>query len=1039
MPSTDLRSVLGRIAARARDEYGVDIGLDRIAGVLDEAEALDARTLSSVRHQLIEQRSVLQSADDDLRRLIAAARVLEPIVRLTAEGWPTRRVELTEAIEQDPATGLAAWMTDWCQAAVDRRADLLTRLEDEIPLPDGAGLLHQRARAGSLGFQLELWAGPPRLLEAALEDAEVGGGKLLPPTVLEQVPAAIARFAAAAAPDAEFERWVERVEGSGAQPGLAEALRARRARRFGDESEADRLAARAYDAAPTDMDVIVEAIPFLRGKASLYAALEAARAAVDALPSLIDLDGIFTRLATAIPSEIWLAVAERARRERDIQLVVEALDAAGYAADPQAWDLRALIAEEGLAVLADGSSEERAAALVGAADARIFASDVPVAKEHYEQALSLVPDNPAAAIGLADCLVSLSSAELIDRRRTSLERVLDLLHRVRSPEIDEAYPWAPAIEAYAYLGLADTSAEREQDYSWRALLLGEQSTAREPDEVKRWQLLVDSTTQLGLHRVALAFADRALTLAASDDTEDYRRQAQANLGRFEEALASWPTEESQWHRAVRGYILAMMGRQGEALEVLGSTALEPAWTWARGVLIKLLWLAGEEDAARTEAGAVLTYTGYVAEPARAATSTFGSLEDVAMALLALGRVTEAWRLAQPELAKQGPTTRWPGITALLHGASEQGMDDLRRVLAATPVARDLFAWTNLERPMTERFAADLGVRLPDLDVLNPVVEKRRHTLEVEIGPEAELREMSPSDADPAVVAAAQAGGLVLLALATGDTEATIELAATNGPISTDPAFAALREDLEAARAEGAKQDRLTASLHALLDAGPNERSSSEAVRALQDFDPLDVAWGAFGEFDADAMRRLAARVEAVVSANPQGPAAELYQALASMLPQDADGDAEVRVEMPLSWFAGHSDPRSDHHFFLRDLPNLRVLSPETVPAVRVTAEPELEPDGYRIWIRGQRVVEGHADPALRWADQAALRFLPASLQPAAPADVSTGRVGLDADQVRFAGALAELLTLSHYQVVADAIGRAVANDRSPIHADAAGA
>ena len=82
----------------------------------------------------------------------------------------------------------------------------------------------------------------------------------------------------------------------------------------------------------------------------------------------------------------------------------------------------------------------------------------------------------------------------------------------------------------------------------------------------------------------------------------------------------------------------------------------------------------------------------------------------------------------------------------------------------------------------------------------------------------------------------------------------------------------------------------------------------------------------------------------------------------------------LEVVLPVSWFIGYEDPTQDHPLFVRDLPDARVRATRRkkalLPAVKVVADENLEPDGFRVSIDGVDKVSGHASAEQAYCETA---------------------------------------------------------------------
>ena len=74
--------------------------------------------------------------------------------------------------------------------------------------------------------------------------------------------------------------------------------------------------------------------------------------------------------------------------------------------------------------------------------------------------------------------------------------------------------------------------------------------------------------------------------------------------------------------------------------------------------------------------------------------------------------------------------------------------------------------------------------------------------------------------------------------------------------------------------------------------------------------------------------------------------------------EPGDTGPVMTVDLPPSWFDAFDDPVSQHDLFLRHLPELRLTATVEVPSISVSIDEALEPDGYRINVRGVTAEHG---------------------------------------------------------------------------------
>lgn len=133
-------------------------------------------------------------------------------------------------------------------------------------------------------------------------------------------------------------------------------------------------------------------------------------------------------------------------------------------------------------------------------------------------------------------------------------------------------------------------------------------------------------------------------------------------------------------------------------------------------------------------------------------------------------------------------------------------------------------------------------------------------------------------------------------------------------------------------------------------------------------------------------------------------------------PPPALPERPLEMVMPPSWFAGYSDPLNEHPFFLRYLPELRANA--EIPGSNVRIDEDLEPDGYAIFIDGEKIDEGRISRDYFYAKPEALELLGGELSSVAENDEATGFMRIPRSAVSDSDRLVPLLSIVAEEYVA---------------------
>src|ERR1700740_198067 len=321
-----LADSLRAIDRRYRDEYGMDLGLTPLL----PGERTDvARWLDERRPRLESLGSALKSARRELNRLAVVAEHVWEILPLTAEGWPARKVEINTQFARDTSQGLHAWLGDWYRAAAEGRLDALERLQgaaDSFPL--SVQLVLERTRTAEAGLHERNWHLAAPMLNAGRQ-LIIDGRSVVAPTVSREIDLLLARLAIeaglcdeAAAALMRARNELEQSDEQGQRINVVLEVLNARLLRASDPQAADLALQRAHSFEPENLDLAVELVTEARAEGKIDRGLETARAAIEARVSLSDITADLGRTARAIPPEIWTAIADRAARENDSDVVL---------------------------------------------------------------------------------------------------------------------------------------------------------------------------------------------------------------------------------------------------------------------------------------------------------------------------------------------------------------------------------------------------------------------------------------------------------------------------------------------------------------------------------------------------------------------------------------------------------------------------------------------------------------------------------------------------------------------------------------------
>lgn len=1028
-----LLELVRRTSDRIAADYDLDAGLDSVIEAITEAGE-PSKAVRVAKKELRERARAARAVVDEVEGLRSKVRHLADVLRFSEEGWPERRGLLEAELGQDPLDGLAGWLAEWFSAMSLGRIAAADRLADIDHMPPGAAPLVERCFTTARGLEQRAWHVAEPLLAAGAAGVAVGD-RVVPEDAETRhlLGLLLARLALELGRDDDAERCLDAASASGDTPAL-NALRSRLCRLRGEEERGLKHLNEAKKYGPADLDVVIESIESA-GDERLELGLDAARVGVDGLMLLQTVEEDFARLVSEPPSELWVAVGERALREREFELFDRAVERAWLAAPYDDAPLQAVIAELRLsgAELRDLPPEDLAAARTAAGDARLDANELDIAEGHYERAHDVQPDDVVVSLKLADSMIALHALDPLEAGRHMIERGLRMILDVqKAGAITPDNAWCYLAEAAARQRLAEAAGEDESDHLWRAFVAVCRALAYAPYSATRWVELSDIADALNLPLLAVAAAAQAVELDPSED----RSQAQyilalANVGRSAEALEALEGNTGPWEVAAKAYLHLRVGNPQEAVRLLRATELDPTWSWARLTLLWSLAITDRFPEAIAEASAL-------AQMWETRLDEQVGLWPSMWAALTLGEFTRAQQLGRQLMAgAPNPDEELlpAAMARLLSGDHDGGVESISTAHEGMKTTRELDEWRVMLEPFLRVLAAQYRVELPPLDSIAEAIERRRGEIASAPDPAGELREAGTETVDSEVANAAVAFGLTFIRLAANDPKLALDELNSGG--LTGPEVDSLRRVLEEqAQARADESSDPAAELLALEAAHAARRGAdTEATRALRgllDTQAANPQWllltAANG--DPDTLAGLShALLELADSPEYSSRAFALHAAImAPSAVEPAAPPEAIQVAMPSVWFDEHPDPLNDHPLFLRYFPEVRMRSAQYVPAVRVNADESLDPDRVQVWVLGELADEARADPAYVYASSDAIALLRPDLADAATPDEGAGMMRLPLDTAEAGGGLLELLVQPAVEVAARFVGRVASRE-----------
>lgn len=805
---SSLADSLAWISQRYREEHGVDLALEQVAA-LDRSDP--AQWLADVRCTIENRSEALKHARKDLRRLGLTAEYLESILPFTAEGWPAREAELQEGLQADPAGGLIGWLGDWLTAAGAGRLDALERLQG-LALPDGARLLRERAESASYAlYEID----PPDIDAARLRWQLAApllslGAAIEPPSgdaawtgLKRHLHLLLTRLAIAADLAEEAERALARVERTG-RGADTRTLRSRLARLRGDQAGAEGHLRGAKALSSSELELTVELVTGAKRDGSAQPAADLAKAGIDALPLLDDVEANLARLMRDVPAEIWIAVAERASREGNAETTLRAVEqalAAGaaddYAAVAVAYELRA-----GALHQMGSPAPEVAAVLVSAGDARSFARQFEHGSADFARALEFDPDNIEAKLGYCDCVCAWSSDQPVAAIQEAVQHAADLVKAALAAQpITRERSWGYLVQAAICAQQARCVLPGRSSLLARRLAAASLAVSYAPEIGRRWSTVADAAATLGLYEVAVSAARHALRRSQDDDIVATAIRAYANAGRYADAMKLLEGRSEQWAMVVRAALLLHMERRSACLNAFEATQIDPQWLWARQTKATAYMVCGRWDEGLKEAAEILAVAQEIGLDEHD-----NRLDAAAAAALISEHAEQAevWARELDEVddldMKHSLTAEIIAISRLVRGDRDGCFDELVRMVGEFRSRHQPAAWAHVLRPQLQAIATGYGVELPDLDHIDALVQGKAAALEG-IGPQDELQHSKASDASSA--STLHSVLLAMIEWADGQVEdAKAALNPEYSDSSIDQAIAAISGQIEA-EADGA--------------------------------------------------------------------------------------------------------------------------------------------------------------------------------------------------------------------------------------------
>lgn len=153
---TFVADLVRHTAERLRSERGIEVGLDKVVQDTEVVADPEAEA-AGLRRALRKRVRSLAEAQTELLSLIKKVEHLMAILPFREEGWPGQLERLQELAASDPTGAVDAWLQYWFEAVASYRLDASGRLAREGPLPEGTGLIPERAMVAVVGLERRDW------------------------------------------------------------------------------------------------------------------------------------------------------------------------------------------------------------------------------------------------------------------------------------------------------------------------------------------------------------------------------------------------------------------------------------------------------------------------------------------------------------------------------------------------------------------------------------------------------------------------------------------------------------------------------------------------------------------------------------------------------------------------------------------------------------------------------------------------------------------------------------------------------------------
>ncbi|MBU2667811.1 hypothetical protein KOI35_30300 [Actinoplanes bogorensis] len=577
-----LGDILAALQEELQRDLDVDLGIDSLAHTAQLATTHDH--LRKVRRSVKERLVMVDEARIRLASVLPLIEQLMQIWRFTPYGWPETRRKLLAALESENLAGVGPWLEFAWAALAEGRSDSLTRLLSDVPLPDGAQALTERATAAAVGLRLRDLSPVEEFLVRGRAGVEVGG-QITPPG---QTRASLIELQLRLA--ATDGRWrdvdVLLADLDRCSPEAETSVYRAMISRLNNSAPAEDADGNPSDLTGSSLEVGAEIIARARQQKDNDEWVRSAHQTIEGLPTLADVRSELDRLILPVP-ELWWAVAVRATREGDSATASAALDTASTQAGPSDYVLDAHICQTRASL--ENQPDETARLLVQAGLDWVSYGDVENARSAYERALSEFGSTASrqevaqCQMRLSDCVIALAqdkAASAFEQQiRDGLAR-LDESRQVFDGDLG-SYSWCYMTEAQGRDYIARLMIPDRSEQQWLAFSAALRAVAYDLDSGDRWQLLASTADSLDMNAVALWASALAEERDPSESVISTRISVLCNTGNYSDALERLDRMPADaWSAAIRANCLLRIGSAMRALDTYGEIVLDPIMTWA---------------------------------------------------------------------------------------------------------------------------------------------------------------------------------------------------------------------------------------------------------------------------------------------------------------------------------------------------------------------------------------------------------------------------------------------------------------------------